>query len=156
MSNAALLKVYDGLDPELAFLSAPGTTPDLTQVLTEGAAAGNIAITGLGDLTFGTGDTITGPASATLSVLGGLAQDVILNSAVNLNLVATGGNLTLDFPEAAGDLILTPNANKFTDITSTAAGAKIPNYSGATKQLKIQIGSPAVDYWIALNPVAFT
>ena len=159
MSNAALLKVYDGLDPELAFLSAPGTTPNLQEVLTEGAAANNIAITALGDLTFGTGDTIQGPPGATFSVLGGLAQNVEVSSAVDLLLSSVGGSLTLDVPDAAGNLIVSVNANKITDITSTAAGAIVPNYvatAGAVKQLKIQIGSPGVDYYIALNPQPFT
>jgi hypothetical protein len=152
MSAASLLKVYDGQDPELAFTTAgPGVTPDLTEVLTAGAAAGNIAITGLGDLTFGTGDTIQGPPAATLSVLGGLAQNVAVSSAVDLELAAVGGKITLDFPAAGGELILTPNANKFTNVT---AGG--PTYAGTgVKQLKIQIGDPAVDYWIALNPAAF-
>jgi hypothetical protein len=158
MSNAALLKVYDGLDPELAFLSA-GNPQDLTQVLTEGAAAGNIAITALGDLTFGTGATIQGPPSATFNINGGLAQNVEVSSAVDLLLSSVGGSLTLDVPDAAGNLIVSVNANKITDITSTAAGAIVPNYvatAGAVKQLKIQIGSPGVDYYIALNPQPFT
>jgi hypothetical protein len=164
MSAASLLKVYDGQDPELAFTTAgPGATPNLAAVLGAGAAAGNIAMTALGDLTFGTGDAITGPTTALLTLAGGAGQGVSVVGPVGASLIATTGGckveavagvLELNYDGVGGELNIVPLGTTFTDITSTAAGAKIPNYSGATKQLQIQVGG--VDYYIALNPVAFT
>ena len=155
MSAASLLKVYDGEDPELAFATAgPGGVSTLAEVLAAGASANNVAMIALGDLTFGTGTSITGPDNTPFIINSGAAANLVIGGSVDCVLSATGGSLSLDVPEAAGELIFSVNANKLTNVTSGAA-ANGPTYSGQVKQLKIQVGTPAVDYWIALNPAAF-
>jgi len=62
-------------------------TGTLAQTLAVGADANNVAITGLGDLTFGTGDTITGPAVGQFNITGfatsiqSTTNEIELNSA---------------------------------------------------------------------------
>jgi hypothetical protein len=156
MSAASLLKVYDGQDPELAFTTAgPGAVPNLTAVLTAGAAAGAVAITDAGNY--------LGNTAADLEIESGAGHGLILAGAQGASLTATTGGckveasagvLELNYNGVGGELNIVPLGTTFTDITSTAAGAKVPNYSGATKQLQIQVGG--TDYWIALNPVAFS
>lgn len=159
MSAASLLKVYDGADPELAFTTAgPGATPDLTEVLTAGAAAGNIAITGLGDLTFGTGDAITGPSTALLTVAGGAGQGVSVVGPVGASLIATTGGckvetvagvLELNWDGAGGQLNIVPVGAQF-DATPIASGK--PNWIAA-QQLQIQVNGTA--YWIPMSTTKF-
>ena len=160
MSAASLLKVYDGQDPELAFPTAAGGVPTLAQVLGAGAAAGNIAMTALGDLTFGTGDTITGPAGANLSISAAATRGLILTGENGASLTATTGGckvestagvLELNAADAAGELNIVLDAAKLTAFTISASNA--PTYAGAVRQLQIQVGG--VNYWLALNPAAF-
>jgi hypothetical protein len=155
MSAASLLKVYDGEDPELAFqTAAPPGTPDLAEVLAAGASANAVPITDAGD--------ITGNTAADLTIGSGAGHGLILAGAVGASLTATTGGckveasdgvLELNWNGTGGQLNLVSVGAQLTDITSTAAGAKVPNYSGATKQLQIKVAG--TDYWIALNPVAF-
>lgn len=154
MSAASLLKVYDGQDPELAFTTAgPGATPDLAQVLAAGASANAVAITDAGN--------ITGNAAADLEVSSGAGHGLILAGAVGASLTATTGGckiestagvLELNASDAAGELNIVLDAGKLTAVPLNAA-ANGPTYTGAVRQLKIQVGG--VNYWIALNPAAF-
>lgn len=161
MSAQSLLKVYDGVDTELAFTTAgPGATPNLAAVLAEGASANNVAMTALGDLTFGTGDAITGPTTALLTVAGGATQGVSVVGPVGASLIATTGGckveatagvLELNAADAAGELNIVLDGAKLTAFTISASNA--PTYAGAVRQLQIQVGG--VNYWLALNPAAF-
>lgn len=155
MSAASLLKVYDGLDPELAFQTAgPGGNQDLAQVLAVGASANNVAMTDLGDLTFGTGSIITGPVGTPFQITSNNNTNLLLTGSADCLVSSTSGSLTLDAPDAAGELILVLNANKLS-VAPLNAAVNGPTYVGAVRQLKIQVGNPAVDYYIALNPAPF-
>jgi hypothetical protein len=159
MSAASLLKVYDGQDPELAFTTAgPGATPNLAAVLGAGAAAGNIAMTALGDLTFGTGDAITGPTTALLTLAGGAGQGVSVVGPVGASLIATTGGakveasqgvLELNWDGTGGQLNLIPVGAQF-DATPIASGK--PNWIAA-QQIQIQVGGTA--YWIPMSTTKF-
>jgi hypothetical protein len=156
MSNAALLKVYDGLDPELAFLSAPGTTPDLTQVLTEGAAASNIAITGLGDLTFGSGDTITGPSTALLQINSGAGQGVSVSGVVGASLVSQGASGCA--VTAGGALTLTAATAQPDGLVLAGAGLAPAASAGPNIIVThiISFKSGATTYWLPVLSAAPT
>lgn len=157
MSAASLLKVYDGQDPELAFTTAgPGATPDLTEVLTAGAAAGNIAITGLGDLTFGTGDSITGPSTALLQINSGAGQGVKVEGAVGASLVSggasgcavtAGGALTLTAATAQPDGLVLAGAGL---VPVASAGPNII----VTHIISFKAG--ATTYWLPVLSAAPT
>jgi len=151
MSAASLLKVYDGQDPELAFLSAgPGVTPDLTEVLTAGANAGAIAITNAGN--------ITGNTSATLAISSGAGEGLALAGAVGASLVATTGGckveasegvLELNWNGTGGQLNIIPVGAQF-DATPIASGK--PNWIAA-QQLSVQVNG--TNYWIPMSTTKF-
>lgn len=144
MSAASLLKVYDGLDPELAFLSAgPGGNQDLAQVLAVGASAADLAITDILSL--------SGGVTAPLAINSGAGEALNLNGAVNASVEATAGTLTLSAPSATGDLILALPAAKLTAVTAVAANAIT---AVITQQLEIKINGVA--HFIPLSTVAFT
>ena len=158
MSAASLLKVYDGQDPELAFGTAPGSVPTLAAVLGSGSAGANIAITALGDLTFGTGDAITGPTTALLTLAGGATQGVSVVGPVGASLIATTGGckveasegvLELNWDGTGGQLNAVPVGTQFTD--APIASGK-PNWIAA-KQLQIQVNG--TNYWIPMSTTAF-
>jgi len=156
MSAASLLKVYDGQDPEIAFLTAGGV-PNLAQVLGQGAAGNNIAMTALGDLTFGTGDTITGPAGVLFQVNSGAGQGVKVEGVVGASLVSqgvsgcavtAGGALTLTAGAAApGGLVLAGAGLPAT--AATSAAAFYTGSSAASHYLPITIGATA--YYIPMS-----
>lgn len=155
MSAQSLLKGYDGELPTLAFsVGGPGTAPNLAEVLAEGASANDLAITDVASITGSTAGlfTVSGGAGEGVSVVGPVGASLVATTG-GCKVEATAGTLELNADDAAGNLNIVLNANKLTAISSTAAGAIVPNYSGAVRQLKIQVGG--VDYWIALNPAAF-
>jgi len=154
MSAQSLLKVYDGELPTLAISTgAPGTAPNLEEVLTEGNSANDLAITDL--------LSITGGTTAALTISSGAGEGLALNGAVGASLVATTGGckvestvgiLELNADDAAGALNIVLNANKLTAVPLNAA-ANGPTYTGAVRQLQIQVSG--TDYFIALNPAPF-
>lgn len=146
MSAASLLKVYDGQDPELAFGTAPGSVPNLAAVLGSGAAAGNIAMTALGDLTFGTGDTITGPASARLDITSGVGQGVKVEGLVGASLKATTGGATLE--STAGAITLTAGAAAPGGLVLSGAGLPA---TAATSAAAFYTGSSAASHYLAIT-----
>jgi len=154
MSAQSLLKTYDGELPTLAFSTGgPGTAPNLQEVLAEGNSANDLAINDLAAL--------NGSTSGDLEVSSGAGHGLILSGAVGASLTATtggckvestAGTLELNADDAAGQLNIVLNANKLSAVPLNAA-ANGPTYTGAVRQLQIQVGGVA--YWIALSPAAF-
>lgn len=163
MSAASLLKVYDGIDTELAFLSAgpPGATPNIAAVLGAAPAgdATGLALSDVGALSClsitkagAAGPfTISGEAGQALDIVGPVNASLTATTG-DVKVEATAGILELAAPDAAGELNIVLDAGKLTAVNLNAA-ANGPTYLGAVRQLKIQVGG--VDYWIALNPAAF-
>jgi len=153
MSAQSLLKVYNGELPTLALSTgAPGTAPNLQEVLTEGNSANDLAITDV--------LSITGGTTGAFAIASGAGEGLALSGAVGASLVATtggckvestAGTLELNADDAAGQLNIVLNANKLSAFTINAGGG--PTYVGAVRQLQIQVGG--VNYFIALNPAAF-
>ena len=163
MSAASLLKVYDGIDTELAFLSAgpPGATPDIAAVLAVAPAgdATGLALTDVG--AFSCLSITKAGAAGPFTISGEAGQALNLVGPVDANLTATTGDLKieasagvleLNFDGAGGELNIVPLNTQFTNAPLNAAAAG-PTYLGTVKQLQIQVGG--VPYWIALNPAAF-
>lgn len=154
MSAQSLLKGYDGELPTLAFsVGGPGTAPNLAEVLAEGASANDLAITDVASITGSTTGlfTVAGGAGEGVSVVGPVGASLIATTG-GCKVEATAGTLELNADDAAGNLNIVLNANKLSAVPLNAA-APGPTYSGAVRQLKIQVSG--VDYWIALNPAAF-
>lgn len=98
MSASSLVKVYDGLEPELVFATAgPGVTPTLAQVLAEGASANDLAITDIASL--------AGSTTGLFTISGGAGEGVNVVGPVGASLVATTGGCTVE--ATAGALTLT-------------------------------------------------
>ena len=154
MSAQSLLKVYDGELPTLAFSTGgPGTAPNLQEVLAEGNSANDLAINDLAAL--------NGSTAGDLEVSSGAGHGLILSGAVGASLTATtggckvestAGTLELNADSSSGELNIVLNANKLT-VAPLNAAANGPTYSGAVRQLKIQVSG--TDYYIALNPAPF-
>ena len=168
MSAASLLSVYTGVNPATLVVEStgggPGTSENIKQVLlntpnagdADGGALSDVGAFSCASITHAGAAglfTISGDAASGISVVGPVGASLIATTG-GAKVEAAAGKLELNFDGVGGQLNIVPLGTAFTDITSTAAGAKIPNYSGATKQLQIQVGG--VDYYIALNPVAFT
>ena len=154
MSAQSLLKGYDGELPTLAFsVGGPGTAPNLAEVLAEGASANDLAITDISSLTGSTTGlfTVAGGAGEGVSVVGPVGVSLVATTG-GCKVEATAGTLELNADDAAGNLNIVLNANKLSAFTISASNG--PTYTGSVRQLKIQVGG--VDYWIALNPAAFT
>lgn len=175
MSSASLLSVYDGANPAVLVVDAVGGgagVQNIAQVLAvaPAGAAGGLALSDVGAFSC---DTIASTNAGTFTITQATAgQGIALSGAVGASLTAaTGGAslaataggvqveagagiLTLNWDGVGGELLLLPLAAQLTAAPLNAA-APGPTYLGAVRQLKIQIGSPAVDYYIALNPAPF-
>ena len=135
MSAASLLKVYDGLDPELAFPTAgPGAVPTLAEVLASGASGNGVAITDAGD--------ITGVATSRFDITSGAGQGVKVEGLVGASLKATTGGCTLE--ATAGALTLTSATAPPAGLVLTGAGlastaANTPGSFAAARFLAVTI-----------------
>lgn len=163
MSNAALLKVYDGQDPELAFgTAAPGTSENIAQVLLNTPNPGDAGGSQLIDVgAFSCLSVTKSGAAGLFTISGEVGQGVSVVGPVGASLIATtggakveasAGKLELNFDGVGGELNIVPLATQLTAAPLNAA-APGPTYVGAVRQLQIQIAG--VDYYIALNPAAF-
>ena len=162
MSAASLLKVYDGQDPELAFLSA-GNAVTLAAVLTEGNSAGTSDIDMNGKSLLDLLD-ITGTNSTRLDITSGTGQGVKVEGVVGASLVSqgvsgcavtAGGALTLTAGAAApGGLVLAGAGLPATAAASGAAFAAAGTGGAlATHYLPITIG--ATPYYIPMSSVTW-
>jgi hypothetical protein len=164
MSVASILKVYDGLDPELAFpTAAPGTAENIAQVLANAPAgvAGGLPLTDVGafscdsissvapglftiaQATAGQGIALTGAVGASLTATTGGAS--VTATAGGVQIEAGGGVLKLDFDGVGGQLNIVPLAAQFSPCPIAAAK---PNWLVA-QQLQIQVGG--TNYWIPMS-----
>jgi len=134
---------------------ANATTGTLAQTLANGADANNVAITGLGDLTFGTGNAITGPAGAQFNIVAGAGQNIdIGGTAITLTSsneieLNSGADITLK-ADAVGALIRLQVAPLAFPAITPQAGA-LP--ASCTQQLIINING--TDYHIPCSASAF-
>jgi hypothetical protein len=164
MSVASILKVYDGLDPELAFTTAaPGTAENIAQVLANAPAgdAGGLPLTDVAAFSCASITKSTLGAAALFTISGEAGQGVSVVGPVGASLIATTGGakveasagvLELNFDGVGGELNIVPLVAQFTPAPLNAAAAG-PTYLGAVRQLQIQVGG--VPYYIALNPAPF-
>jgi hypothetical protein len=155
MSAASLLKVYDGVDTELAFtIAGPGATPDLAQVLAAGASANDLAITDLLSLTGGT--------SAPLAIDSGVGVALDLTGAVGVSLTATTADVAVASTAAgvsiSADTVLTLSAGTAQPDGLVLAGAGLAPAAAAganitvTHQISFKVG--ATTYWIPILSAA--
>lgn len=166
MSAASLLKVYDGLDPELAFqTAAPGTAENIAQVLANAPAgvAGGLPLTDVGAFSC---DSITSVNAGLFTIAGAAGQGVSVVGPVGASLVATTGGaavtstagaITLTAGAAApGGLVLAGVGLPATAAASAAAFAAAGTGGAlATHYLQVSIGSPAVAYYIPMSSVVW-
>ncbi len=158
MSAASLLKVYDGIDTELAFLSAgpPGATPDLAQVLAAGASANDLAITDL--------LSITGGTSAPLAIDSGVGVALDLTGAVGVSLTATTADVAVASTAAgvsiSADTVLTLSAGTAQPDGLVLSGAGLAPAASAGPVIVvthiISFKSGATTYWIPILSAAPT
>lgn len=107
-------------------------TGTLAQTLAVGSNGNNVAITGLGNLTFGTGNTITGPAGAQFNISGfatsiqSTTNEIELNSAADITLSANavGALVRLQVAALAFTAIPTP-ATVYSSITQKNCSQKL-------------------------------
>lgn len=123
---------------DLEYAAADPETQNLAQVLAIGASANNVPITDLGNLSFGTGDTITGPAGVQFNIAAE-AFNVTTTNEIELN---SGGDITLIANAVGAQLIF--NVAALADIPVTPQAGAFP--ATITKQLVIKING--VDAYI--------
>jgi hypothetical protein len=159
MSNAALLKVYDGQDPELAFQSAaPGTSENIDQVLLNTPNPGNAGGNPLTNVGAFSCDSITSVNAGLFTIAGAAGQGVSVVGPVGASLIATTGGLKVEASEGVmelnwdgtgGALNIVPVGAQF-DATPIASGK--PNWIAA-QQLSVQVNGTA--YWIPMSTTKF-
>jgi hypothetical protein len=158
MSAASLLKVYDGIDTELAFqpIGPPGATPDLAQVLAAGASANDLAITDL--------LSITGGATAALAIGSGAGEALDLTGAVGVSLTATTADVAVASTAAgvsiSADTVLTLSAGTAQPDGLVLAGAGLAPAASAGPNIIvthiISFKTGATTYWIPILSAAPT
>ncbi len=133
-----------------------GGNQDLAQVLAVGADANNVPITGLGNLSFGTGTTITGPAGAKLDIVSDAGQNIDISSGNGLGIISTaeielnsGADITLKCDAVGALLRLLVNGQTGILPVAPQAGAFPANVNA---QLAVNING--IDYYIPLMTVA--
>ena len=131
-------------------------TETLAEVLAGGADGNNVAITGLGNLTFGTGSIISGPLNADLDIVGAVGHNVDVSSGLAVSLTSgaeielnSGSDITLKCDGVGALLRLLVNGPTALLDVVAQAGAFPANIN---KQLLINING--TDYYIPLSTVA--
>jgi len=138
------------------WVNETGGNQDLAQVLAVGADANNVPITGLGNLTFGTGNSIAGPAGAQLSIISSAGENIEIASSQALTLQSqaeielnSGADITLKCDGVGALLRLVVQGATALLPVIPQAGAFPANVNA---QLKVNIN--ATDYYIPLSTVA--